>query len=140
MKRLEHSRDMAEMLTAERAALFVWVDWSTYARHGCEIFRRAQSDIGNDSTRRVNAFVADLSFPGATPIADSLHQWLKVQDEEAGHCMFPSIDLANGSVVWIKKGRVTGFESATYRLGFVELRKRFERVFDLHPPESRADG
>lgn len=131
MKRLEQSRDLKEMLAAENAAVFVWVHWSTYARHGCNIFRRAHSDFTqNAQNNPVSAFVTDLSFPGATPIADSLHEWLKLQDTEAGLRMFPSIDMGNGSVVWIKRGRVAGFEPAACRLGLEKLRETFQRVFD----------
>lgn len=130
MKHITQAGDMEAMLAAESAALFVWVNWSIYAQHGSEIFRAAQSRFAEGTaTTSISWFVADLSEPGATPVAASLHNWLESQDKQGSIGLFPSVDLGNGSTVLVKNGRIVGFEPCALRAGADGLARRVETVF-----------
>lgn len=131
MKHVNSSDDMNAMLAAENAALFVWVNWSIYARHGSEIFRMVRSKFTEHRLgASVSWFVADLSFPGATPVASALHGWLEEQGKEANVRLFPNIDMGNGSTVLIRNGRVVGFEPVALRSGVEGLASSVEAAFD----------
>ena len=128
MKPIRNSDDMAEMLAADNTALFVWVNWSTYARHGSEIYRAAAKLAAERSRKSISWFVADLSSPAAAPINTALHGWLRSQEKKGNVGMFPNIDMGNGSVVWIKNGEVVGFEASAVRSGAEGLLNRIDEV------------
>lgn len=131
MKHINSADDMNAMLAAENAALFVWVHWSMYARHGSKIFMTAKSSYSRQRQDSVVSwFVADLSTPGATPVATSLHHWLKSQDKEGRVTLFPSIDMGNGSTVLIKNGKVVAFDPSALRSGVQGLTRSVEAAFD----------
>jgi hypothetical protein len=128
MKPIRNSDDMAEMLAAENTALFVWVNWSTYARHGSKIYRGAAKLAADRSRKPISWFIADLSSPAAAPVNPALHRWLESQEKEGNIRMFPNIDMGNGSVVWIKNGEVVGFEASVVRSGAEGLLNRIDEV------------
>ena len=130
MKTLCCSNDMDAMLAAENAALFIWVGWSMYARHGNEIFRAAKDRLAaRYPASAVSWFIADLSSQDATPVVQSLHRWLESQDRNIG--LFPSIDLGDGSAVLIKKGRVVGFQPSAVRLGVEGFTRTLETALEF---------
>ena len=140
MKHINNANDMNAMLAAENAALFVWVDWSMYARHGSEIFLTVKSGYSEKSLgTAVSWFVADLSAPGVTPVASSLHNWLESQHKQGRVPLFPSIDMGNGSTVLIKSGRVVGFEPSALRSGIKGLARSVEAAFG-GASEAEAEG
>jgi hypothetical protein len=128
MKPIRDSDDMAELLAADNTALFVWVNWSTYARHGSEIYRAAAKLAAERSRKSISWFVADLSSSAAAPVNPVLHGWLKAQERKGNVGMFPNIDMGNGSVVWIENGEVVGFEASAVRLGAQGLLNRIDEV------------
>jgi hypothetical protein len=128
MKPIRTSDDFAEMLTADKTALFVWVNWSTYARHGSEIYRGAAKLAAERLQTSISWFVADLSSPAAAPVNPALHCWLESLDKKGNVSMFPSIGMGNGSVVWIKNGEVVGFEACAVRAGAEGLLNRINEV------------
>ncbi len=128
MKPIRNSDDFAEMLAANHTALFVWVNWSTYARHGSEIYRGAAKLAADRLQKSISWFVADMSSPAAAPINEALHGWLESQEKKKKIGMFPNIDMGNGSVVWIKNGEVVGFEPSAVRSGTEGLLNRIQEV------------
>ena len=131
MKHITSADDMNAMLAAESAALFVWVNWSMHAQHGSEIFRAVRSRFTDGAAATsISWFVADLSEPGATPVASSLHNWLESQDKEGSIGLFPSVDLGNGSTVLVKNGTIVGFEPCALQAGADGLARRLETVFN----------
>ena len=128
MKPIRNSDDLAEMLAADKTALFVWVNWSTYARHGSEIYRGATKLAEERLQKSISWFVADLSSPDAAPVNPALNRWLESQDKKGNVSMFPNIHMGNGSVVWIKNGEVVGFEASAVRSGTEGLLSRIEEV------------
>jgi hypothetical protein len=128
MKPIRTSNDLAEMLAADKTALFVWVNWSTYARHGSEIYRGAAKLAAERLQESISWFVADLSSPAAAPVNPALNRWLESQDKKGNVSMFPNIHMGDGSVVWIKNGEVVGFEASAVRSGTKGLLSRIEEV------------
>ena len=109
------------MLSAETAALFLFVDWSEYARCGREIFEEAEAKVAaTSSNSSVSWWVVDISTADAPP-NPALHGWLKTQEETGKLRVFPSIAMGNGSVVWMKGGKLVRFEPSAVHSGPVGL-------------------
>jgi hypothetical protein len=105
------------MLTAETAALFLFVDWSEYARCGREIFEEAEVELtATSSNRSVSWWIVDVSTADAPP-NPALHGWLRTQEQTGNVRVFPNIAMGNGSVVWTKGGKVVRFEPSALRSG-----------------------
>jgi hypothetical protein len=129
MKPLENEQDLTEMLSEENAALFLFVDWSDYARRGREVFTAAAAKFGERSCdRSVSWWIFDLSSI-SSPVSEVLHRWLTLQKQRAEVRMFPNIATGNGSVVWIKSGQIVGFEANAQLSGHDALAHRTEKVF-----------
>jgi hypothetical protein len=130
MKHINSADDMNGMLAAENAALFVWVNWSTYAQHGSEIFRTAKSRLaGQQLGNTISWYVADLSSPGVTPVASSLHSWLESQHNDGDIRLFPNIDMGNGSTIMLRNGKVVGFEPSALQSGVEGLARSMKEAF-----------
>jgi len=130
MKHLKSELDLAEMLGAENAALFVFVDWSEYARRGKEIFEEAEAKLtATSSNSFISCWLVDISSVDAPP-HPSLHQWLKAQERKVNVRVFPNIAMGNGSVVWMKSGEIVGFEPNALRSGPGGLVHRTEEILD----------
>jgi hypothetical protein len=119
---------LAEMLSAENAALFVFVDWSEYARRGKEIFEQAEAKItAASSNNSIPCWFVDISSVEAPP-NPALHRWLKAQEQEGKVLVFPMISMGNGSVVWIKRGEVVRFEPSAAHSGTEGLVQRTSAI------------
>ena len=121
MRNLTSDAELAEMLSAETAALFLFVDWSEYARCGREIVQEAEAALAaRASNRPVSWWFVDISSADAPPNR-ALHVWLKAQEETGKVRVFPTVAMGNGSVVWIKGGKAVRFEPSALRSGPVGL-------------------
>jgi hypothetical protein len=116
MRQLKSEMELAEMLSEENAALFVFVDWSEYARCGKGIFEEAEAKLAASSNGPVSYWFVDISFIDASP-NPALHQWLKAQEQKGRVRVFPSIAMGSGSVVWMRRGEVVRFEPSAVRSG-----------------------
>jgi hypothetical protein len=117
MRNLKSELDFAEMLSAENAALFVFVNWSEYARCGKEIFEEAEAKlVATSSNSSISWWIADMSSVHAPP-GQALNQWLKAEEQKGKVHVFPNIAMGNGSVVWVKSGEVVRFEPNALRSG-----------------------
>ena|SRR5579864_414876 len=117
MRHLTSETELEEMLSAETAALFLFVDWSEYARCGREIFREAEIELASTSSNSsVSWWIVDISSAQAPP-NPALHDWLKAQEQRGRVCVFPNIAMGNGSVVWTKGGQLVRLESNALRSG-----------------------
>jgi len=68
------------MLSAETAALFLFVDWSEYARCGREIFKEAEVELtATSSNSSVSWWIVDISTADSPP-NPALHGWLKTPE------------------------------------------------------------
>ncbi len=115
------------MLSEGNAALFLFVDWSDYARRGREVFKGAADKFAARSfDRTVSWWTFDLSSI-SSPVSETLHRWLTLQKQKTE--MFPNIATGNGSVLWIKNGEIIGFETNAQRSGQDALAHRTETVF-----------
>lgn len=129
MKQLESEQDLAEMLSERNAALFLFVNWSDYARRGREVFKAAAGKFAARSfDKPVSWWIFDLSSLSA-PVNEGLHRWLKLQRQRTEIRMFPNIATGNGSVLWIKHGEIVGFEANAQLSGQDALAHRTENVF-----------
>ncbi len=109
------------MLSEETAALFLYADWSEYARRGREIFEKAESELSAmSSSSAISWWIVDISIADAPP-NPALHGWLQKQEQTGTVRVFPSIALGNGSVVWTKGGEVVRFEPNAQRSGLSGL-------------------
>jgi hypothetical protein len=110
MNQLRSEEDMAEMLAGRDAILFMFVDWSEYARRGREVFEEAETKVtAKSSNASASWWIADISSINS-PLSSTLHRWLTSQEQRGKVRMFPSIGMGNGSVLWVKNGEVVGFE------------------------------
>jgi len=75
----------------------------------------------------VSWWIADISSIDV-PVGPVLHRWLMQQEESGSARLFPSIATGNGSVLWIKKGEVVGFELSAQRTGLEALAQRTEKM------------
>ena len=117
MRVLKSELDLAEMLGAENAALFVFVDWSEYARCGKESFEEAEAKLAaTSSNSSISWWIVDISSDNAPP-SPALHRWLKAQEQKGTVRVFPNIAMGNGSVVWMKSGETVRFEPNALRSG-----------------------
>jgi hypothetical protein len=117
------------MLSEENAALFLFVDWSDYARRGREVFQAAAAEFAvGSSDRSVSWWIFDLSCI-SSPVCEALHRWLRLQKQRTEVRMFPNIATGNGSVLWIKNGEIVGFEAKAQLSGQDALAHRTETVF-----------
>ncbi len=117
------------MLSAGYAALFLFVDWSDYARRGREVFQAAATNFAaRSSDRSVSWWIFDLSSI-SSPVSEVLHRWLALQTRRTEIRVFPNIATGNGSVVWIKDGQIVGFEANAQLSGHDALAHRTEKVF-----------
>jgi hypothetical protein len=124
MRQLKSELELAEMLSAENAGLFVFVDWSEYARCGKEIFEQAEAKIAAASSNNsIPCWFVDISSVD-TPPNPALHRWLKAQDQKGRVRVFPTIAMGNDSVVWMKRGEVVRFEPSAERSGTEGLVQR----------------
>ena len=111
------------MLRAENAALFIFVDWSEYARCGKGIFEEAEAEFAAASNSRISRWIVDVSSVDASP-NPALYQWLKTQEQPGKVRVFPSIAMGDGSVIWIKRGEAVRFEPNVARSGAGGLAQR----------------
>jgi hypothetical protein len=89
MRSLKSELDLAEMLAAENAALFVFVNWSEYARCGKEIFEEAEAKLAaTSSNSSISWWIVDISSDHASP-SPALHRWLKAQEQKGKVRVFP---------------------------------------------------
>ena len=128
MNQLRSDEDLATMLSGKRAALFVFVDWSEYARRGLDVFKEAESKLTpKSSTGDIVWWLADISSTESS-VSVALHQWLKLQEQQGKVRIFPGVALGNGAVVWIKSGNIVELEPSAERSGVETLIQRAEEV------------
>ena len=115
MKPILNTNDFERLVKTERAVLYVYVDWSSYAAQtGLRITEEAERLFQRNHDPEVSfwlADVSDLDSPAAF-IAD----WLRGQETERIR-MFPAIGTGNGSLVWLINGRAIGFALSASQLG-----------------------
>jgi len=128
MNQIRSEEYLARMLSGKGAALFVFVDWSEYARRGLVAFKEAEAKLTEKSTDgSISLWLADISSTDS-PLSSALHRWLTSQEQRGAVHMFPSIAVGNGSVVWMKSGEVVGFHAIAERLGADGLAHRTEEM------------
>jgi len=127
MRQLKSEWDLAEMLRAENAALFVFVDWSEYARCGKGIFEEAEAEFAAASSRPISCWIVDVSSIDAPP-NPALYQWLKAQEQKGKVRVLPNIAMGNGSVIWLKRGEAVRFEPNAARSGVGGLAQRTAEI------------
>ena len=128
MRELKSENEFAEMLAQNNAALFVFVDWSEYAKRGLVVFKEAEADfISTTSNSAFSWWSVDISS-GDSPPNPALHGWLTSQQQEGKVRVFPNIAVGAGSVVWLKQGEIIGFDMNAERLGQEALVRRAHEI------------
>jgi hypothetical protein len=128
MRQLQNGKNMADMLGAESAVLFVFVDWSEYARRGAELIERAEVQFMERLLgRSVSWWIGDFSSI-ESPIAPVVHHWLTEQEQRRALHLFPSIATGDGSVVWMNRGEIVSFAASAVRLGIEGVLQRTEEL------------
>lgn len=131
MRAVLNENDFAEMLSSEKAILFVLVDWSEYAKIGGELLEAAEARfIHGFQSGPLSWWVGDLSSTNSS-MSPVIRQWLAKQDHPVEHGLFPHIAMGNGSVVWIIRGEIVSFASSVMRLGLEGLLTRTEKLFGV---------
>ena len=130
MEPILNRNDFEKVLKSERAVIYVYVDWSSYASQtGLRIMEEAERHFQRTADPEVSfwlANVSDLDSPAAF-IAD----WLRRQESEKMR-MFPAIGTGNGSIVWLRNGQPIGFALSASHLGVDGVRaKTKETLFGL---------
>jgi len=121
MKPLRREEEMAEILTGMNAVIFMFVDWSEYARRGRAVFEGAEAKCtAGSSNGSASWWIADISSTDS-PLSAVLHRWLTAQEQRGKVRMFPNIGMGNGAVLWVKNGEVIGFHASAERLGLDAL-------------------
>jgi hypothetical protein len=117
MRQLRNEEDVAEMLAAEAAVLFIFVDWSEYARRGAEVFNTAEMQFHGESQGPILSWwMGDFSSIDS-PFARAVHHWLRKQDEKQALHLFPNVATGNGSIIWMIRGEIVNFAASAVRLG-----------------------
>lgn len=99
MKQIQDEADIKKMLIDENAVLFIFVDWSAYARHGSQMVKETESKFAtNFSNEPVSWWFVDCSHADSPSVA-TIHNWLVEQDSKSNLSMFPNIAAGHGSVV-----------------------------------------
>jgi hypothetical protein len=115
MEPILNRNDFERVLKTERAVIYVYVDWSSYAAQtGLRITEEAERHFQRTSNPEVSfwlANVSDLDSPAAFIV-----DWLRRQESEKMR-MFPAIGTGNGSLVWLRNGRAIGFALSASHLG-----------------------
>src|SRR5262245_17364670 len=115
MEKILNRNDLERLLKIERAVLYIYVDWSSYAaKTGLRVLEQAEQFFKSNPDHGVFFWLADISdlnSPGAV-IAD----WLQQQESETKR-MFPAIRTGNGSLVWLRKGQAIGVALSASHLG-----------------------
>jgi hypothetical protein len=132
MKPLTREEDMAEMLAGKSAVLFMFVfmfvDWSEYARRGREVFEAAETKCtAKSSNGSASWWIAGISSTNS-PLSSVLHRWLTSEEQRGRVRIFPNVAMGNGSVLWVKNGKVVGFEPNARLRGLEQLVDRTEEI------------
>lgn len=128
MKWLTREEDFSEMMAAEMAILFVFVDWSEYARRGKDLFEKAESLTADVPLTNISWWIVDASSV-ASPLSSTVHRWLVAQNSRGRVPLFPNVGMGNGSVVWSQRGDVIGFEPSARRSSPESLIRTTQRLF-----------
>ena len=130
MRWLRDERDWGDLLGTPNAILFIFVEWSTYAARGLEIFEEGERmATQNLSCGDLTWWAGD--FSSIPSKLDIVVEWLRDEQTRGGVVMFPAIGSGNGSVVWIHRGKVVNFAMSTSQLGADGL---------LHISQSKLDN
>jgi len=114
MRTVNNPNDFTQLLQCDGAILFIYVDWSAYAREGLQIVEEAEMSLNDGHPAGKPTFwLADVSDAGSPGYF--IGEWLKQQNDR-GIRMFPLIALGNGSMVWIKNGEVVDFAMSALHL------------------------
>lgn len=128
MRQLQNEKSVAEMLRAEFAVLFVFVDWSGYARRGAQVMERViEKSVARSWVRSVSWWIADISSIESL-IAPVLHQWLMEQEQRRSLHLFPNIATGNGAIVWMCRGEIVSFARSAEQLGIEGILQRTENL------------
>src|SRR4030095_12519482 len=115
MEQILNRNDLERLLKSERAVLYIYVDWSSYAaKTGLRVVEEAEQLFTRNPDLRVFFWLADISelnSPGAF-----IWDWLRQQESETMR-MFPAIGTGNGSLVWLRRGQAIGFALSASLLG-----------------------
>ena len=119
--------DFDRFLECHEAVLFIYVDWSIYAKQGLQIVEKVEGVFrGDHSSRRPAFWLADVSDESSSGFF--IGEWLNAQNSR-GIRMFPGIATGNGSLVWIKNGEVVDFALSALHLEVEGIIGRTESAF-----------
>src|SRR5215813_13753980 len=114
MRTVNNPDDFAELLHCDEAVLFIYVDWSMYAREGRQIVEESEMSLNDRySAGKPTFWLPDVSDSDSQGYF--IGDWLKQQNDR-GIRMFPLIALGNGSLVWVKNGEVVNFAMSALHL------------------------
>lgn len=114
-------RDASELATAidqPQAVLFLWVEWSMTAREARTLVNQASAGW------QFPCYVLDVSDQSGA-LWDALAAWLTTERRPASALMFSG----NGSLLWVRSGRVALHTVAPVSLGAATLQALTRSVF-----------
>jgi hypothetical protein len=133
VKPLRDRNDVIEMLASVNAVLFLFVNWSDYARRGRFVFEQAEAGFASQPLNAsVSWWIADVSTI-ELPISGIIHQWLTERERVGKVRMFPIVATGNGSAVWMRSGEIVDFAPNALRLESEGMVKRTCVVFSASP-------
>ena len=117
---------IAQLLAQKQAVLYFFVNWSTYAQQGLQIIEEVESLLSNRDSSAATFWSADISDLDSPAVF--VAEWLK-QQETSDLKMFKPVGSGNGSVAWLKEGKVVDFALSAYLLRAQELMNRTKHNF-----------
>jgi hypothetical protein len=113
--------DLAIALSAERAVIYFFVEWSVYAVQGRQRFGELELLYGCEP--EMSFWVADVSDVEAP--AAYIADWLKTHDRKE---VFLAAGMGNGPIIWLKGGAIVDAVRSAINCDLHELRTRTDLV------------
>ena len=117
--------DLAVALSADRAIIYFFVEWSVYAVQGRQRFAELEFLYRHDP--QISFWIADVSdvdAPGAF-----IAGWLKTNDRTEINVSLAAC-TGNGSIVWLKHGAIVDAVRSAINCDLDDLRTRTDPPLD----------
>lgn len=124
IKSLENIKQISEQ---ETSILFCYEEWSKYAKDGLKIFEelcQALKTFDNISFRLLDSANAP----------QGLIEWIKAENQP-GMKLIPAITTGNGSIIWVRRGKVFDYVLSAVNEGLEQILVRTRENFLCHTAE-----
>lgn len=112
MKEIKTIADFENLLSLEKAIVFIYFEWSAQAR----ISKQVVANWESQTKTTIPFFEIEPEYP------DEFDKWVRDNDIH-GH--------GYGSIVWLKGGRISDFEKYAAEFGILRLEEKTLEVFGI---------